>query len=145
MRFDLEALDQPPPAGEGGPLRIPLDSDTGRRSAALTYSGRAIRALGAVARGVPATMREFDAAPPLPADVPLVVLSAETQENLVRVPGLEHALDGLREVRVESHQRLAKRSTRGSWRIVPKSDHLIAVSQPDAVVEAIFSILDLNH
>jgi ParB family transcriptional regulator, chromosome partitioning protein len=26
MRFDLEALDQPPPAGEGGPLRIPIDS-----------------------------------------------------------------------------------------------------------------------
>lgn len=26
MRFDLEALDPPPPAGEGGPLRVPLDT-----------------------------------------------------------------------------------------------------------------------
>jgi hypothetical protein len=39
------------------------------------------------------------------------------------------------------HQALAKRSTRGSWRIVPDSEHLIASSQPDVVIAEILAML----
>jgi len=40
-------------------------------------------------------------------------------------------------------QRLARRSTRGVWRVVPDSDHLIAGSQPHAVAAAVSEMLDL--
>jgi len=113
--------------------------DEGRRSAAITYSGHSISALGAIARDFPATLREFDAAPPLPANVPLVVLSAATRNRLAP-SALLPLVESLMPNRLQMHQEFAKQSTRGSWRIVPESDHLIAASQPDAVVEEIFSI-----
>jgi pimeloyl-ACP methyl ester carboxylesterase/protein-S-isoprenylcysteine O-methyltransferase Ste14 len=123
------------------PFDITGDSDEARRSRGFTYGGRAIGAVAAIARGVPDTVREFDAAPPLRADVPLVVLSA-SDPRAVNLPGLRRLSAERSDLRLEAHQRLAKQSTRGSWKVVPKSEHLIAFSQPEAVIEVIVAMLD---
>jgi pimeloyl-ACP methyl ester carboxylesterase/protein-S-isoprenylcysteine O-methyltransferase Ste14 len=119
------------------------DTDEGRRSAALTSSARPWMQLCAMARGLPRTVEEFEAAPPLAGDVPLAVLSASSAEDLVpyglaTVTDVEEILRTLR----DSHQQLAKQSSRGKWAIVPDSTHLIASSQPDAVVDVVFEMLD---
>jgi hypothetical protein len=36
-----------------------------------------------------------------------------------------------------AHQAMAKRSDAGAWRMVPGSDHLIASSRPQAVIDAV--------
>jgi len=69
-------------------------------------------------------------------------LSAETREaflppamaNWVQI---SEPVERLR----ETHRHLAGRSSRGVWRVVPGSDHLIASSQPQAVVEAVLDII----
>ncbi len=123
------------------PFRIDTGSDEGRRSAAITYSGNAIAAIASIARAAPETQREFAAAPPLPSGMPLVVLSA-SDPNAGMPARLAGGAAALREQRVQIHQALAKRSTRGSWQTVPNSEHLIASSQPDAVIDVIFAMLD---
>jgi pimeloyl-ACP methyl ester carboxylesterase len=102
---------------------------------------------GAV-RGLPQTIVQFDEAPPLSRDIPLVVLTAETTDNLLPVSPLlpativeTPAMQALvRQVR-ESHRHLAARSTRGSWRLVRGSGHVIAEDRPGDVIEAVTGIL----
>ena len=86
-------------------------------------------------------MREFGAAPPLRTDVPLVVLSA-SDPRLLEVPGLRQLSAFRSEARLRGHKRLASASTRGVWKTVPNSQHLIAVSNPEAVIHEIFAMLD---
>jgi pimeloyl-ACP methyl ester carboxylesterase len=62
-------------------------SDPAARSAALLYRPEPMSTLCAMVRGADNTVDEFRAAPPLAADVPLVVLTGETAANLVP-PGL---------------------------------------------------------
>jgi pimeloyl-ACP methyl ester carboxylesterase len=118
------------------------DSETSARSAALMYRAQPWNALCSIVRGVLETKREFAEAPPLRRDVPLVVLSAETSSGLLP-PGLR-----LTDRRVmplpllqDAHQRLAERSSRGSWRIIPGSGHLIASDRPQVVVDAVLDLL----
>jgi hypothetical protein len=108
--------------------------------------------LCAMARGLPVTVRDFAAAAPLRADLPLTVLTAaNTDDALPR--RIERFVDGrtierfvdVPKMRAEiqaSHQALAKQSTRGTWQLVPDSTHLIASSQPDVVVDAVSAILE---
>jgi pimeloyl-ACP methyl ester carboxylesterase len=123
------------------PFNLTGDSDEVRRSRGFTYGGRAMGAVAAIVRGAPESVREFKAAPPLRPDVPLVVLSASDPRAL-DIPGLRELSAKRSDVRLDSHQRLAKTSTRGSWRTVPKSEHLIAISNPDVVIDAINAMLD---
>jgi pimeloyl-ACP methyl ester carboxylesterase len=122
------------------PFHIPADSDDGRRAAAMTYSAKAIDAVGAVVRGLPRSLEELDGAPPLPADVPLVVMSASSPDFL-DLPWLHDTMRAASPQRLAAHQALAKQSSQGSWRIVPESDHLIAESQPEAVIEVLFEMI----
>jgi len=122
------------------PFHIPRDTEEGRRAAAMTYSARSIDALGAVLRGLPDTLNELAGAPALPADVPLVVLSASNPDFL-DLPWLHQTMGEWSPVRLASHQALAAQSPHGSWRVVPDSDHLIAESQPEAVIEALFALI----
>ncbi len=122
------------------PFAIGQDSEAARRSAALTYSPMALGTAASIVRGLQVSMREFRDAPPLPADVPLTVLSAATPMG-VNAPGLRGVAEALWADRLQVHQQLAKQSTRGKWRLVPDSDHLIADRQPDAVAAAILAML----
>ncbi|HEX5110865.1 MAG TPA: alpha/beta fold hydrolase [Vicinamibacterales bacterium] len=121
------------------PLKIPTDTDEGRRSSAMTYAAEPIAALSAITRGLRDTEREFAEAPPLRGDLPLAVLSAS--EDMTPPPGLGFVASILRSSRIEVHKQLAKQSTQGTWQMVPKSTHLIASSQPEAVVDVIFGML----
>ena len=104
--------------------------------------------LCAAIRGLPETIAQFDAAPPLRTDVPIVALSADTTDNLIPVPWLipktvlqNTTVRGLVERLHESHQHLAARSTRGSWKLVRGSGHVIAEDRPDEIVDAVAGIL----
>ena len=115
-------------------------SDDARRSAALAYGARRWDTLCAMARGTWHDPQFLAKVPPLRPDLPLVVLSASSDEDLF--PGSGWWGGSVRAERVASHQRLAKRSTAGSWKMVPKSTHLIASSQPDAVSDAVLMMLE---
>lgn len=123
------------------PFRIPTDTDDGRRSAAMTYSAAPMASLSAILRGLPASQREFAAAMPLRASMPIAVLTA-SDPHFLEVRGFDGFTEGLSPTRIETHQQLAKQSEQGSWRMVPKSTHLIASSQPDAVVEVILAMIE---
>ena len=88
---------------------------------------------------------ETVSAPPIRADVPLLVLTDDTPagmlpfwipERLVPVD-----LDDFEAWWRDLQQRFAERSTRGRWRVVPHSGHLTANSQPHEVAEAVLDVL----
>jgi hypothetical protein len=94
--------------------------------------------LCAMVRAAKATVSEFEEAPPLRREIPITALSADTREEFLppALAGwiqLRGSVDALR----QTHQRLAKGSARGVWRVVPGSSHLIASSQPQAVIDAV--------
>src|SRR5205823_889778 len=141
-------------AGRVGLLRL-LDpfafrassSEAAGRSAALMYGAKPWMTLCAEVRSMQTSEQEFARAPALRPDVPLIVLTAENTAGMMpsRLDGKSMAaLSRLRKLVPllrETHQRLAQRSTRGSWRMVPGSDHLIATSRPQAVVDAVLELL----
>jgi pimeloyl-ACP methyl ester carboxylesterase len=119
------------------------DSVETRRSAALTYSPRPWAQLCAIVRGLERSQQEFRDAPPLATDLPLVVLSASSAEGLAP-PGssaladMDEAYDLLQ----ASHKRIALKSNRARWQIVPDSTHLIGGSQPEALADVIVEMLE---
>jgi protein-S-isoprenylcysteine O-methyltransferase Ste14/pimeloyl-ACP methyl ester carboxylesterase len=115
-------------------------SEEARRSAAVTYGGKQWAAMCAMARGVRSRPGVFDGVPPLRGDIPLVVLSASSEEE--HVPGFQWLSADLRAQRIVSHRALASRSSKGRWMMVPDSTHLIASSQPDAVAEVVLDMLE---
>jgi pimeloyl-ACP methyl ester carboxylesterase len=118
----------------------PAQSELRARSAAVTYRPGVWDTLCAIVRGYAQTRDDFARAPALRADLPLVVLSAESRRGLAP-PALESAVAPLQPLMQKAHRTLAARSSRGTWRIVPGSDHLIAGSQPQAVVDAVYDAL----
>jgi hypothetical protein len=79
--------------------------------------------------------------------LPLAVLSAERSDDLLPagrlVPKDLQQLGAMGELlrRLRpTHERLAKRSSRGTWRVV-KSGHLIASDRPDVVVDTTLDVL----
>ena len=98
----------------------------------------------AMARGLPDTVAEFAQAPPLRADVPLIVLTAATSEESLRPPGIGWFLDvdQLQRAALEAHQTFARQSSKGRWAIVPGSTHLIASSQPERVADEVLTMVD---
>lgn len=127
------------------PFDLADDEDGGRLGAAITYHARAWDDTCAMARGLEATAQEFASAPALPSDLPLTVLSASSAEELA--PPLFLRLtntdaEATRAALVDAHQRFATITTRGSWKMVPDSTHLIGSSQPDAVADAVLEMLD---
>ncbi len=125
------------------PFDMAEDTDEGRRGAAITYNARSWGHTCAMARGLTASVREFEEAPPLRGDLPLTVLSASSADDLLPA-GLERIVnaDGITADSQRTHQQLAKSSTRGTWEIVPDSTHLIGNSQPDAVANAVLDMLE---
>jgi pimeloyl-ACP methyl ester carboxylesterase len=115
----------------------------GARAAATFYTVERMRALCGMARGIPAGIEALKHAPALAPDVPLTVLSAASLDGLLP-PGFARfraKVDRWRGDWLAGQEQFAHRSTRGTWRIVPGSGHLIASSQPHAVAEAVLDIL----
>lgn len=99
-----------------------------------------------IVRGFQASTQELSAAPPLAPDIPLIVLVHDKFDGFVP-PGLA-ALGVLAAQRqmvkrdwLRLQQQFAQRSSRGKWRVVPGSDHLIGNSQPQAVASAVLERL----
>ena len=96
--------------------------------------------LCAIVRSYEQTRDDFARAPELRADLPLVVLSAESRTGLAP-PLFDSAAEHLQPLMQNAHRTLAARWSRDTWRIVPGSEHLIAGSQPQAVVDAVYDTL----
>jgi pimeloyl-ACP methyl ester carboxylesterase len=124
-------------------LRRQLPSEDAARSIAQLYTVDRMAALCGIARGLQTAMQELKGAPTLASAVPLTVLSGESFQGLLP-PGLASfraRADAFRGDWLAGQQAFARRSTRGTWRVVPGSDHLIASSQPHVVTEAVFDVL----
>ena len=124
------------------PFGLGEDSEGARRSAAVTYGARRWTAICAMVRGLTTTQREFEQAPPLSSELPVVTLSASNSRQLM--PSFAEWFidpDAIRAETEEAHKAFAKRP-RGTWKKIPDSTHLIADSQPDAVADVVFDMLD---
>jgi protein-S-isoprenylcysteine O-methyltransferase Ste14/pimeloyl-ACP methyl ester carboxylesterase len=124
------------------PFGLASDSEGARQSAAVTYGAKPWTAICAMARGLSATQREFEQAPPLPPGLPVTALSASSARQLLP-PFAERLFDAER-VRgdLEASHRAFSERAHGTWKKIPNSTHLIADSQPDAVADAVFDLLD---
>ena len=114
----------------------------GRVKAACVAAAAAVR-LGVIRLADPFGIEPATSelrAPDLRPDLPLVVLSAESRKGLAP-PMFDSAVADLQPLMQKAHRTLAARSSRGTWRIVPGSDHLIAGSQPQAVVDAVYDVI----
>ena len=107
---------------------------------ARLYRVEPMATLCGIVGALPQTLQEFRDAPPLARDIPLTVLVAESQDRLLP-PGLVIDIGLLDRERFGLHQALAERSARGTWRVVPGSDHLIGNSQPHAVATAVLTMI----
>jgi pimeloyl-ACP methyl ester carboxylesterase len=139
-------------AGDIGLIRLidpwklrATDNEAALRSAAVMYRAQPWRTICAIVRGIPITQQEFATAGAMRHDVPLVVMSAERSRGLLP-PAFSYMVDRdevLPPLRT-AHQHLAQKSSRGAWRMVPGSGHLIANDRPQAVVDAVFDLLDAH-
>jgi pimeloyl-ACP methyl ester carboxylesterase len=105
------------------------------------YRTEPMTTLCGVAGGIQESVNQFRAAPPLAPDVPLTVLTAESTDGLLP-PGYGSEAEALAREWRRLQQALSQRSSRGTWRIVPRSDHLIANSQPHEVAAAVLDMLE---
>jgi pimeloyl-ACP methyl ester carboxylesterase len=110
------------------------------RAVALMYRVEPMNTLCGILRGAATTAAEFRAAPPLARDVPLTVLSAETDEGLLPRGLKAGGILPVRE-RQEIHRAMSRQSSRGRWEMVPGSAHIIGTSQPHALVAAVLEML----
>lgn len=118
-------------------------SDEARRAAALNYNARRWMQICSMARGLDETVSEFASAPPLPAGLPVLVLSAASSDELA--PGMVRRVVDVEEFQsaaIAAHKALASATSKGSWQLVPDSTHLIASSQPDAVADAVLQMIE---
>ncbi len=127
------------------PMRLRREATEGSaRTIAALYRVEPMDTLCGMLHGHTASAQEFIAAPALRADVPLIVLTAESKANMLPkllAPVFQAEVDEMRREVSDLPQRLARRSSRGTWRVVPGSDHLIGNSQPHAVASAVLEVL----
>jgi pimeloyl-ACP methyl ester carboxylesterase len=69
--------------------------------------------------------------------LPVIVLSRSADERPLRDWETRHLRESRYQFWLDLHRGLADSSSNGEWRIVPKSDHLMMLSQPGAIVTAV--------
>jgi pimeloyl-ACP methyl ester carboxylesterase len=126
------------------PLGVRGSAQSDARSNALLYGAQPWDTLCAMVRGLPDTRREFEAADPLAPSIPVTALSAENTGKLAP-PGFEAWAGPAKSALDHGLRALSTRSTHGAWRVVPGSDHLIAESAPQAVVDAVREMLQRDR
>lgn len=123
------------------PLRLRQQTpDAAAADIAALYRVEPMATFCGMVRALPQTAQELGAAPPLSSSIPLIVLTAESDAQLVP-PGFQAVADNVRREWRPLQLALAQRSPRGTWRVVPGSTHLIGHSQPNAVAGAVFEVL----
>ena len=115
-------------------------ADMAAANIAAIYRVEPMATFCGIVRALPVTAQELSAAPPLATATPLTVLTAETNDEVVP-PGFQAMADSIRREWHPLQLALAQRSSRGTWRVVPGSTHLIGNSQPYAVASAVFDVL----
>jgi pimeloyl-ACP methyl ester carboxylesterase len=110
------------------------------RNIALLYRAAPMRTVCGILREAATSATEFRDAPPFPRDVPLIVLNHERPDKLLP-PRLPVNLAAIDAEWGKLQREFSSRSTRGSFRVVLGSDHLIASSQPQAVADAVLEVL----
>ncbi len=127
------------PAAGIGLLRALNPLQLSGEPAALTYRPAPFYAACSLLRELPETDRMLAMAPPLAADIPLLVLT-HTQPRGLLPPGnaeRERAFDPTWQ---KLQKQLAARSTKGRQMSVENAGHLIAGDRPDAVAQGILSM-----
>jgi pimeloyl-ACP methyl ester carboxylesterase len=115
-------------------------SDAAAQAIARLYRVEPMNTFCGVARGFGTTSRELTDAPPLAPEIPLVVLVHERPDGLFP-PGFAAETRMVDREWPGLQQRFAQQSPRGTWRVVPGSNHLIGSSQPHAVASAVLEML----
>jgi pimeloyl-ACP methyl ester carboxylesterase len=113
------------------------------QSAALMYGGKPWVMLCSMVRAYETTRQDFAGAPALDPRISITALSAENSRDLLppALASLFDVPDASRASLRATHQHLASHSTRGQWRLVTGSGHLIASDKPQTVVDAVFEMI----
>jgi pimeloyl-ACP methyl ester carboxylesterase len=122
------------------PLDLQGSGEDRARGVALTYRPEPIATLCGIVRGAAATAAEFRTAGPLAPDVPLIVLSADSNKGLLP-PGVPADRFISVAERHAFHEAFSRRSSQGRWQVVPGSTHLIASSHPHVVAGAVIEMV----
>ena len=145
--LEVESLCLARVAARFGVLRLfdPLglrknSSATTAQDISRIYRVEPLSTLCAVARAARTTSQELAAAPPLPPDIPLTVLVHEKPDGLIP-PGFSRFRELVEREWLRLQQQFAQQSLRGTWRVVPGSNHLIGNSQPHAVAGAVLEMI----
>jgi len=115
-------------------------SEDAARTISRLYRVEPMSTLCGLVRGLESTRQELSSAPPLAPDIPLVVLVHEKPDHLFP-PGFAAEAPTLAREWLSLQQSFAQRSSRGTWRVVPGSDHLIGNTRPHAVASAVLEVL----
>jgi pimeloyl-ACP methyl ester carboxylesterase len=75
------------------------------------------------------------------SDMPLVVLSLAPSKEPLRPTETQQTRDDAYRARTKTHEEVASLSSRGIRRIIPDSGHYIQFDQPQAVIDAILTVL----
>ena len=117
------------------PLGLRKDNDA--MTISRVYRPEPMQTICGMVRGADQTLAQFRAAPPLSRDVPLTVLIAGAPRPMLPL--------GIRLVDPDllrgAQREFAGQSSKGTWRLLERSDHLIATSEPDVVSAAIIEQL----
>jgi pimeloyl-ACP methyl ester carboxylesterase len=110
--------------------------------ACMTYWPEVFDASTDLMSRLPESARLVQRCPPLSPRMPLVVLRHGQPGNLVGTAASAEEQVAAEPTWIALQQKLAAQSRAGRLRVVPRSGHLIAVEQPEAVVQAIDDVLD---
>jgi pimeloyl-ACP methyl ester carboxylesterase len=110
--------------------------------ACLTYRPEVFEATSLMLSTLAESARLVARCPPLSETMPLIVLRHGRPGDLVGTAASVEAQAAAEPIWIDLQERLAAQSRVGQLRVVAQSGHLIANEQPEAVVKAIFDVLD---